>query len=377
MNDLFIEFCDFREVPAGGQLSFAKNFLSAFGREAAYVGLAAEESDTLGVWVRNRFLKEERFFAVAFSGAYRAQSILPARVRATLNFIRHVRVLRREMWSRIFVQSPEGLFCALMLRRSRIEYRFAGANNPAAHSRYPLARLFSEVFWWIFCRALRKADRLFVTAGEADTAQLRRELRSRGVSAPLEFLPTLVDEEVFSFDEYVPRDRLRLIYVGRLNQGKRCDVLIRAFSEVRREYPDARLLIVGDGEVRESLVELCGRLKLDESVEFKGAQPQDVVAQAIRGSNVFVLASEREGWPTCLVEASSIGRFIVTTPVSGAREICGDHPRRGKVVPGYSDADLAGAIRAAWQHIKGGEWSPVPDRRYGARSLRRRLSQDD
>jgi glycosyltransferase involved in cell wall biosynthesis len=121
-----------------------------------------------------------------------------------------------------------------------------------------------------------------------------------------------------------------ILGVGRLTAQKAFDVLIEAFSKVRKSYM-ARLLILGEGDDRLMLEALVKRLGLEEEVDMPGfvANPYSYMAHAA----LFVLSSRWEGLPTVLVEAMAVGTPVVATDCpSGPREIL-EGGRYGQLVP--------------------------------------------
>jgi glycosyltransferase involved in cell wall biosynthesis len=132
-----------------------------------------------------------------------------------------------------------------------------------------------------------------------------------------------------------------VLAVGRLTDQKAFDVLIRAFSFVRKNCP-ARLLILGEGENRPFLETLIWQLGLEKDVSLMGfvQNPYPYMAHA----SLFVLPSRWEGLPTVLIEALYLGTPIVATDCpGGSREIL-KGGRFGKLVPVDEPLRLAEAI---------------------------------
>jgi glycosyltransferase involved in cell wall biosynthesis len=135
-----------------------------------------------------------------------------------------------------------------------------------------------------------------------------------------------------------------IVSVGRLTDQKAFDVLIRAFSFIRKNQP-AHLLILGEGENRPSLEALTWQLGLEKDVSLMGfvQNPYPYMAHA----SAFVLPSRWEGLPTVLVEALYLGIPIVATDCpGGSREILRDG-LFGKLVPVDAPLALAEAIESA------------------------------
>lgn len=132
-----------------------------------------------------------------------------------------------------------------------------------------------------------------------------------------------------------------VLAAGRLTAQKDFPTLLAAFAAVRRSRP-ARLVILGDGPLREELEELVARLGLSDDVSLPGfcANPYPAMSAA----DVFVLSSRWEGSPGALIEAMYCGAPVVATDCpSGPRQIL-DGGRHGRLVPVGDAAAMADAI---------------------------------
>jgi glycosyltransferase involved in cell wall biosynthesis len=134
-----------------------------------------------------------------------------------------------------------------------------------------------------------------------------------------------------------------ILGVGRFNPQKNFALLLRAFAAVRQAQP-VRLVLLGDGELRQELEALARSLGIAEDVDMPGfdSNPFRFMARAA----AYVLSSDWEGLPTALIEAMACGCPVVATDcLGGPREILNDGAL-GRIVP-LGDADaLAAAIVA-------------------------------
>jgi glycosyltransferase involved in cell wall biosynthesis len=105
---------------------------------------------------------------------------------------------------------------------------------------------------------------------------------------------------------------------GRLSPEKRFDRLIDAVALARREIPELRLLLVGDGPERSALESRAAE-RAGGAVHFAGFR-EDSTAWIAR-AEVFVLSSDREGLPISLLEAMALGVPVVATAVGGVPEL--------------------------------------------------------
>lgn len=138
-----------------------------------------------------------------------------------------------------------------------------------------------------------------------------------------------------------------VVCLARLVRRKGQDTLIRAWPEVLRQHPDARLLIVGDGPDRSRLRTLAARYEVEDSVVFTGGVSWEDVPAYIDAGDVFampcrtrLLGLECEAWGIVFLEAQACGLPVVVGDSGGAPETLvgpGEVVRRGVT-------DTAGAL---------------------------------
>ncbi|MEN3974479.1 glycosyltransferase family 4 protein [Emcibacter sp. SYSU 3D8] len=135
----------------------------------------------------------------------------------------------------------------------------------------------------------------------------------------------------------------RLLYVGRLIHNKGVDLALQAFVAVLGRYPDARLVIAGDGDQRAALEALAASLGIAGSVDFVGwIRPGDV-GQLMAESTMVIMPSRwREPFGLVAVEAALQGRTVIGTEDGGLTEIIVDGVT-GRLVPRNSADGLAEA----------------------------------
>jgi glycosyltransferase involved in cell wall biosynthesis len=132
-----------------------------------------------------------------------------------------------------------------------------------------------------------------------------------------------------------------IVAVGRLVWQKGFDLLLKAYRQVLSEQ-DALLILVGEGQERESLQGLAAELGIAGKVSFAGFQtnPYSFVSNA----DIFVLSSRYEGLPMAILEALACGTPVISADcASGPREIL-DNGRCGRLVPAGDIGALAAAI---------------------------------
>ncbi len=135
----------------------------------------------------------------------------------------------------------------------------------------------------------------------------------------------------------------RILTVGSLKDQKNHALLLRAFA--RLPFPDARLMLLGQGDLEDSLRSLAEKLGISDRVIFAGFHNNPAPFYAT--ADLFVLSSDYEGFGNVIVEALSFGLPVVSTDCpSGPAEIL-EGGRLGRLVPVGDVVALSRAIEEA------------------------------
>ncbi len=132
----------------------------------------------------------------------------------------------------------------------------------------------------------------------------------------------------------------QIVSVSRLVAVKRLHVLVHAMPGLIKRYPDVKLVLVGDGPLRQSLEELVRSLGVTNQVVFEGFR--DNVLDYFRDSDVFALSSSAEGFGRVILEAWWRRKPVVCFDVPAPNEII-THEHDGLLAP---DGDQAAFARA-------------------------------
>lgn len=132
----------------------------------------------------------------------------------------------------------------------------------------------------------------------------------------------------------------RIVTAGRLVPQKNHKLLIKAFKEVEKKFPEYTLTIYGNGSEKTNLEALIKRLDLQEKVFLPGATKK--LFEEIIDAKVFVLSSDFEGMPNALIEAMALGIPCISTdcPSGGPKEII-QNMNNGMLVPTNSPEELS------------------------------------
>ena len=149
-------------------------------------------------------------------------------------------------------------------------------------------------------------------------------------------------------DRFVFRDRrpLKPIFLTTrlLEPLYNVGCVLRAFALIQQRYPDARLIVGGDGSMRNELKQLARALCL-RNVEFVGGVPFERMPVLHDSADIYLNATNLDNMPASLIECFACGLPVVTTDAGGIPYIV-THERTGLLVPRNDHAAMAiAAIR--------------------------------
>jgi glycosyltransferase involved in cell wall biosynthesis len=228
-----------------------------------------------------------------------------------------------------------------------------------------IAHVFSASYWsfllapvpaWLVARLRKKKVLLHYHSGEArdHLQKFRTALFMIGkmdtLIVPSEYLmdvfaefglkaevvPNIVDLSQFRFRVRKPL-RPHLVCTRGFHPYYRVDLVIRAFAEVQKIYPAARLDLAGNGPIEAEIRELVQSLNLS-GVTFLGAVSRQEIGGVYDQADIFVNASSLDNMPVSVLEAFSSGTPVVSTAPEGMDYLV-DHERTGLLSP-TGDAGL-------------------------------------
>ena len=165
----------------------------------------------------------------------------------------------------------------------------------------------------------------------------------------------------------IPETAPLLGVVGRLEAQKGHCFLLEALPLILAEFPDTRLLLVGEGRLQSALEAQVEQLGVRDAVIFAGFQRD--VPSYIDVMDVMILPSLHEGMPLTAIEAAAMAKPMVATAVDGTVEVV-QHGITGLLVPPAMSAPLAEAILTLLRQ-------PELTQQYGRAARERALKQFD
>ncbi len=210
-------------------------------------------------------------------------------------------------------------------------------------------------------------------------------LRQRGVTAPIEVVPTGVPLHLFA-----PGDRARsravlglaptdliLLYVGRLDREKNAGLLLDAFPMIVEVLPQARLLFVGQGTEENRLRTRAHASPAGARINFVGVKPWEALPDYYRAADLFCFASQTETQGLALAEAHACGLPAVVVRAPGVEEVIKDGVSGFLVKPdplALGEATMGLLLDSARRHAMGEHAREVAIRQFDAERQARRMT---
>ncbi len=204
-----------------------------------------------------------------------------------------------------------------------------------------------RVYYAIDKRVLARYPRLV-----AVSSALKQELVRTGTRADLvTVVPNGIDPRAFRRDPAkreptraelgLAPDEIVVGAVGRLERQKRFDLLMEAVARLLKAWPRLRLVIAGDGGLKQDLEALRAQLDLGDRCLLLGHQHD--IPRLHHALDLFVQASDHEGSPNVVLEAMALETPIVTTDAGGTADLVTDGEHGIVIRPGEIEA-LCGGI---------------------------------
>lgn len=195
---------------------------------------------------------------------------------------------------------PEASFMSLIANKGRYKIIISDRNDPNIEYK-------NKIYNFLMKKLYPKADGFVFQTNDAkeyfnDIIDFSEK--------PYKIIYNPVSEK-FICDRYNGKRKKQIVSVGRLQEQKNFELLINAFSKIEKKYPDYKLVIYGEGNLRKCLEDKVQMLNLENRILLPGVIKN--VKEKIYNSSIFVLSSNYEGMPNALIEAMCIGLPVIST----------------------------------------------------------------
>ena len=227
-------------------------------------------------------------------------------------------MLKKILWLRKYVKSnkPDVVIAFLQRVYCLTIMSLLGTGIPVISSERNDPRYYNKLYKLLM--------RIFLpfTSRHIVQTQSIKEYFPKAIQRKTTIIPNPVNEDIYKINVDQVKKKDLIINVGRMTNQKNQLMLIDAFNQIHQNFPSYQLYIYGDGPMREKLEERISSLSLKDKVFMPGRC--ESIFERMSEARLFCLSSDFEGMSNALIEAICLGLPIVTTNVSGVKELIGD-----------------------------------------------------
>ena len=353
------------------------NYLPSFGHRVTWI----TPSNERGRAVQKKFFNHVEVYVVP----YHSSSLLPLKIFNLIaytlkEYMLLIDIFKKERYD--LIQTRNNIFDALLAlyikRKYKVPFVFQ-YSFPTYHAQYSHKFIRALLKYTLFRYTLHKADLIFPIS-----KWMKEELVNEGIlESKMMPLPMGVNPELFSpsKDGKKIREKYNLnglqviLYIGTMDKLRQLNMIIRAFSKVRTQKDNAKLLMVGEGNDKTNLEELASRCGIREDILFTGQVSYFDVPYFIAAADVCLcpvppLSIYKVSSPTKLFEYMVMGKSVVANEeIPEQKEVIEESG--GGVLVKFEEESFANGIieilddpgRAKEIGAKGHEWA-VKNRSY-------------
>lgn len=229
-----------------------------------------------------------------------------------------------------FLPEPSYRVLFLKLFNPRLKVIVSVRNDPRVEYKSKISKFIMKILYPL-------ADGFVFQTQEA------KEYFSKKIQKNSIVIPNPINKD-FLCEPYNGEREKNIVTVGRLEKQKNHKLLIQAFSKLPKEFQEYKLIIYGEGSLRNELQEQINTLGLENRIIIAG-QVEDVKKEIYKAS-VFVLSSDYEGMPNALMEAMALGIPCISTdcPCGGPKFLI-KNGYNGYLVPVNNIEELSKVIK--------------------------------
>lgn len=168
----------------------------------------------------------------------------------------------------------------------------------------------------------------------------KNDIQKIGTKKPIYVIPNCIQDEK---SITVESKSNQFVYLGRLVFYKNIEVILKSFKIVVKQFPDAKLVIAGDGPYKKSLQELAKKLDINNNIIFVGYVTAQQKTKLLAESNALLFPSVIEGFGLVMLESFQQNRPVVVSDVPPMSDII-EHEKTGLIIDPYDEKRWADAI---------------------------------
>ena len=135
------------------------------------------------------------------------------------------------------------------------------------------------------------------------------------------------------------------LYVGRLVKNKGIEELLEVFNEIKSEYPNMNLILIGDGLLKEEILKFIEKNNLDGRIELKGRLSHDIICYYYNACSILFHIGTSGGLPNIVVEGVASGIPVIASENNANRDFVNQDLKTGIIIDAGDKIGLKNAIK--------------------------------
>jgi len=223
---------------------------------------------------------------------------------------------------------PYNLILVHLLKASKLMNNYIHNNMYYVIHNTMSAKIFNRLDGNKRKRKLKRIQKKFnnknliaVSQGVAEDLKLNMQIKSKSIQVIYNPIDVELIEELAKDENTAQKYSPYIIHIGKFHKQKRHDILINAYM---KSNIDAKLVLVGDGDLRRDIENIIKKYSLENRVIMMGLHKNPY--PILNGASLLVLSSDHEGLPTVILEALSLNIPVVSRDCpSGPKEILANY----------------------------------------------------
>ena len=143
----------------------------------------------------------------------------------------------------------------------------------------------------------------------------------------------------------ISTEKKYFLYVGRLTVNKGIEQLLDVFNELKFSYPDIDLILIGDGPLKEKIIEFIKTNNMEKRIFLKGRQTHEIISKYYNACSILFHIGISGGLPNVIIEGIASGIPIIASKNNANIDFVNENLRTGKIIKSKDNTQLKNAIK--------------------------------
>jgi len=343
---------DYESYPMGGMMSFILDslpFLDKYFDITLWGVLVGEKSKTHIV------INGKTYPFKSFSKVKVGKKIIPNLLRVSFSIWKKQNELLADNYDVLYIHGIPLSFPFFKQNNVAVVNHIHGMTNPFSMTANRAARNNLSIYLYERYRdwVVKKSDMIFLASDKQGHKQFSQ--RYPAEENKIEYIPNFADQEIFkNISRDVARKELGInehetifVNTGRVSLQKDPILLVKSFIYYIKHLKGlGKLVIIGDGELREHIEELAKDNDIEDKLIITGKIDRSRINLWLNAADLYVYTSHANGFPISLAEAATCGLPIVTTDVTGVHDLVVEE-KTGYLIQQRNEKLIANAMQKA------------------------------